>query len=95
VHINPDFLDKLFKVHPSGTKEFAFYYLSFCCLFGYQKDVQGVLDKSEFAHLSEHLPNEDNCKPHFQLVKNKRDRDASMSSEGLGNEEKTQEETVN
>jgi hypothetical protein len=40
------------------------------------------------------MPNFENCKPTYQFVKNKRQRDASMSSEGEGTKEKSKEEII-
>ena len=41
------------------------------------------------------MPNAENCKATFQYVKNKRQRDASMSSEGGEPKEKTSEDQIN
>jgi hypothetical protein len=75
---NPDLLKKLSDL----SKMHAFYYLSHCCKIGYHKPVLDKIEQSDHKDLADLMPNQEISKPSFQYVKNKRQRDASMSSDG-------------
>lgn len=66
-----------------------------CCQLAPQRQVQDFIERSEFKDLNELMPNSEICRPTFQYVKNKRQRDASMSSEGGEPKEKTAEDQLN
>ena len=75
---NPALVSKL--SHQSGGKICAFYYLSYCCQMGYFKHITESLEQSDHNDVVELMPNQENSRPNFQHVKNKRKRDESMSS---------------
>lgn len=78
---NPSLVKKISEI-PNNAKECTHFYLSYCCQLGYHRQVQEQLEKDgEFASLTESMPNQEILKPTFQYVKNKKQRDASMSSD--------------
>lgn len=79
---NPGLLKKISELE-NNAKESTHFYLGYCCQLGYHRQVQETLEKDgdEFKSLTESMPNQEICKPTFQYVKNKKQRDASMSSD--------------
>lgn len=90
--VSTPFLGKMAELNQG--KLFNHFALSYSCQLGFHKHIQEILEECEHKELTELMPNQDNCRPTFQYVKNKRDRDASMSSNGDAQKEKNAQDAI-